>query len=79
MDILSLTTFFGWCLVINTGLLLFTTLALYFMKEWASNLHSEMFGVDKTLVLSSYFSYLAHFKLLILVFNLTPYIAFKLI
>ncbi len=37
-----------------------------------------MFGLDEKDLNRAYFQYLAQFKILIIVFNVTPYIALKL-
>jgi hypothetical protein len=38
-----------------------------------------MFGLTDVDVLHTYFQYLGHYKIAILVFNLVPYIALKII
>ena len=73
----TFTTFLGWCSVINIGILLFTTLLLLPMNEWVANIHGRLFGIKRTDVQLSYFNYLANYKIVVLVFNLAPYIALK--
>ena len=78
MTIETLTELFGWITVINMGLLIFSTIMLFFMKGMAIKIHSKMFGVDEKDLNRMYFEYLGRFKILVIVFNLTPYIALKL-
>lgn len=73
-----LTTFFGWCSVINVGVLVFTTVVLMLMKDAISSIHAKLFGVNQENLPLIYFEYLGHYKIAILVFNLVPYLALKL-
>ncbi len=78
LPIETLATFFGWCLILNFGLLITSTILLLLAKASITNMHHRMFGIDKSLLNTLYFRYLAHYKLAILIFNLAPYIALKL-
>jgi len=74
----TLTSFFGWCSVINVGLLSVATFVLIFMRAPVSRIHENMFDLSATDLSRAYFQYLAHYKIAILVFNVVPYIALKL-
>ena len=78
MTIETLTELFGWITVINMGLLIFSTIMLLLMKGMANKIHSKMFAVDEKDLNRMYFDYLGRFKILVIVFNLTPYIALKI-
>ncbi len=78
MDIEQLTTFLAWCTAINIALLVISTLALWLMRDFAARLHGAMFGLPQIVVLEQFYSYLATYKLLILVFNLVPYLALRI-
>ena len=43
MSIDSLTTFLGWCSVINIAILLFSTLMMIIMRDIAVKIHSGLF------------------------------------
>jgi len=77
-DISALTTFMGWCTLINTGLLAYSTLMLTLFREPVKRMHMALFGLDSVNLDASYFTFLGNYKLAILVFNLVPYIALKL-
>ena len=79
MTLESLTSFLGWCTLINSFLLVLTTVMLFIARDWVSGVHSRMFGLDKTELSLAYFKYLAYFKIVVLVFNFTPYVSLKLI
>jgi len=74
-----LTAFFGWCSVINMGLLIFSTVMLIAFKGPISAIHSRLLVLDKEKLQGLYMNYLAYYKIAIIVFNITPYFALKLI
>lgn len=78
-DLTLLTAFLGWCTLINFGVLLLSTLMVVVAGDWAKGIHGRMFGIPTAQLDTLYFNYLAHYKLLFLVFNLVPYVALKLL
>lgn len=74
----TFTTFLGWCTVINLGVLLFSTFMIMAMHRFITDIHSRMFGIPESELPAIYMRYLANFKVLVLVFNLVPYVALKL-
>ncbi|MGB0668688.1 MAG: DUF6868 family protein [Porticoccaceae bacterium] len=79
ISIEQLTAFFGWCTVINIGLLLFSTLMVSLVRDFAINTHSKIFNLDPETLPAMYFDYLGRLKLLMIVFNLVPYLALRII
>ena len=69
--------FLGWCSVINISILCFTTFMIFSLKAPISKIHSKMFGVKQENLLPLYFNYLGNYKICIIVFNLVPYIALR--
>lgn len=79
MDIIeTMTLFFGWCSVLNIGILTITTILLIVFKNPISNIHSKMFGISNTDVVTEYFKYLGNYKIAIIVFNIAPYISLRI-
>ncbi len=74
----TLTTFLGWCTVINIGLLLFAVLAWVAMKEVVAEVGGRMFGVTKEELKVTFLRVLMQFRAGIVVLNLVPYIALKI-
>lgn len=68
----------GWCSLINIGLLILTSVLILLLRRSISNIHGKMFGLGTSDVLNAYFQYLAQYKIAIIVFNLAPYLALKL-
>ena len=54
---------FGWCTAFNIGILAFSAIAVVFMKDFAVKIHSSMFGIDPTNLLSTYLQYLGNYKI----------------
>ncbi len=79
VELANLTAFFGWCTVINGLMLILATTALVFAGDSVARIHSRMFGMDAGELPKLYFDYLGRLKTLILVFNLVPYFALKII
>jgi hypothetical protein len=70
--------FFGWATVINVILLLIAVLAITFLRRPIAKIHGKLFGMSEAELAPLYFQYLANFKLLVIIFNLVPYIALKI-
>ena len=66
----TLTTFFGWCTVLNFGLMAFGLVKLLVLRDWASGVHAKMFGIDETQVRAAYFQYFVNYKIAIVVFTI---------
>ncbi len=74
----TLTTFFGWTTVINFVLLGVSSIMVIAMRGSISRMHGQMFGLEPVDLSRAYFQYIAQYKIAIIVFSLTPYIALKL-
>ena len=78
MELGELMTFLGWCTVLNLGFYLVSVLFVVVFKGLTMRLHSQITGVEVVALPTLYFTFLGHFKLGIILFNLTPYLALKL-
>lgn len=82
VSIEQLTVFFGWCSIINMGLLIFTTILLIVFKDFIIAIHRRLMGLDqvegKDKLQDLYINYLAYYKIAIIMLNITPYFALKL-
>ena len=72
------TAFFGWTTAINFVLLVVTSIAVVAIRGSISRIHGRMFGLDSVDLSRAYFQYIAQYKIAIIVFSLTPYVALKL-
>lgn len=78
MDLETLTEFFGWMTVVNMGLLVVSTVMILLLRGVAIKMHAKMFDLDEKDLNRAYFQYLGNFKILVIAFNLTPYIVLKI-
>ena len=74
----ELTTFLGWCSVINIAVLLVATIMLVGLRTQIAGLHSRLLGLTEAELAASYTQYLSNYKVLITVFNVVPYFALQL-
>ena len=79
MNMEQLTELFKWMCIINIALLLFSTFVLIALKSMMVKMHSQMFGVTESQISVVAYAYLGMFKVLIIVFNIVPYIALLII
>ena len=79
MNLLELTSFFGWCTLINIGIMLFSALMLITCKNFVIAYYTKLFDLDLSQVMGLCFQYLAQYKIAVLVLNLVPYITLKIL
>ncbi len=70
----ALAKFLGWALVVNTLLFTFATGSMILLKGPMGKLHAHLFGMSEEAVLGHWYMSIAFFKVLIIFFNLVPYI-----
>ena len=79
MDIQTLTTFFMWCTILNVALLALSSLMCICAGDWAYRIHSKLFSISRESFNVVIYSFIALYKLLVIVFILIPYIALLII
>ena len=79
MSIDMLIPFFGWCAVINLGLLLWWFLCLLFFRDWVFSLHTRWFNLSQERFDVIHYSGIALYKMSIFFFNIVPYLALRII
>ena len=78
MTIEILTELLGWASVLNIVVLMLSTITLVAMRGTIAKLHSQLFGLDEKDLGRAYFQYLAQYKIAIIVLNVAPYLALKI-
>ena len=78
MTIEALTELLGWASAINIAILIFSTLMLIVTRGSITKFHSKLFGIDEKDLGRAYFQYLGQYKIAIIVLNISPYIALKI-
>lgn len=79
MSIEIVRTTLAWCAVINIGLLLWWFLFFALAHDWVYQLHNRWFKISGERFDAIHYAGMAFFKLSIFVFNLTPYLALRII
>jgi hypothetical protein len=79
MDIITVRTFFLWCTIINVVILIGSSLVYVFVADWVYSIHGRLFHVSRDTFNTLFYSFIAFYKILFLVFNLVPYIALLII
>lgn len=74
----TIRDFLGWCTLINLGLLVVITVSLLLFHKKVGRLHARMFGFDASLVPLECYRFIAYYKMAVLIFNLAPYLALRI-
>jgi hypothetical protein len=78
MTTATLTELLGWASVINMTLLVLTTAMVVAMRGTISKIHSRLFGLEEKDLGRAYFQYIAQYKIAVIVLNIAPYIALRI-
>lgn len=79
MDIPSLRAFFKWCSIVNIGLFAVSALMIWLASDLIYAIHGQMYGLSRESLDVVFFAFLGLYKIFILVFNLVPYVALRII
>lgn len=79
MELQALRAFFGWCAVINIGILLYWTVMILLAREWVYRMHTRWFPISRDAFHVAMYGFIGAMKMLVLVFNLVPYLALRII
>ncbi|MGA1205554.1 MAG: DUF6868 family protein [Opitutales bacterium] len=69
----------GWCTLINLGLLLWWGAAFFLMHDFVYRIHSRFFHLSMEEFDKIHYAGMACFKMMVLVFNLVPYLAMRIV
>ncbi len=79
MTIETIRDILAWCSVINVALLFWWIMFFTFAHNWLYKLHSKWFRLSIETFDSIHYAGMAFFKLCLLVFNIVPYLAIRII
>ena len=69
----------GWSAVINIGLLLWWSLWILFAHDFIYRMHSKWFKIPVEKFDAIHYAGMAFYKITIIVFNVVPYLALRII
>ncbi len=79
MELEILRAFFGWCTIINGGFLILSFLICARAGDWVYRMHSRWFPISREAFHLAIYCFIGGMKILVLLFNLTPYLALTII
>lgn len=79
MSLEQLTEFFQWMTIINVGFLVLSTVLYIALKKVMGQKHGKLFGIPEEKVAEVTYGYFGIYRVLVIVFNLVPYLALLLI
>ena len=79
MDIQTLTKFFMWCTILNVGVLTLTSIMCIFFADFSYRMNNRFFSISREAFNVALVCFIGFFKILVIVFNLIPYIALLII
>ncbi len=79
MDIRMTTAFFKWCSIINITLLVISALVFMASPDFYYGIHGTLFHLPREGFETIFYCFLGGYKILILVFNVVPWIALLIV
>ena len=74
----QITELLGWASIINIGFLLIAGVCLVLMRGFVTSTHSKLFNISEEELPAIYFTYLANYKTISVIFFIVPYISLKI-
>ena len=79
MTLEAIRSALAWCTVINLGLLTWWFLFFILAHDWTYRFHSKWFKLSVEKFDSIHYAGIAFFKSLVIMFNLVPYLALRIL
>ena len=79
MTLVTIRSMLAWCTLINMGLLVWWFLIFFFAHDWVYRFHSRWYHIPQDRFDAIHYAGIAFFKILILMFNLVPYLALRIV
>ena len=74
----TLATFFGWCAIINFGIIIVGVLFFSFFHGFAGRISAKMFGISEAEAKSTFFRVFQQYRLALVVLNIVPWIVLNI-
>ena len=79
MTAVQITAMLGWCTLINLALLMWWFLFVVVAHDWTFRMHGKLFKISQEQFDAIHYAGMGIFKLIIIVFNLVPYLALRIV
>ncbi len=78
MNLEVLTSFLAWCTLVNLVILILWFFFLTAGGGWVRSMHGKWFDLAEAEFAATHYRTIAYFKVLWVIFNLTPYLVLRL-
>lgn len=75
MDLQTLQSLLGWCLIINVGFYMAWAITMFGAREWLVRRQVIWFAVEPERARTTLYTLLAAYKVMILMFNFSPWLS----
>lgn len=75
----TLCSAFGWCAIINSGVLILWLVMFAVGRDWIYKIHGRWFRISEEKFDAIHYSGMAIYKLGIFLFNIAPYLALSIV
>lgn len=79
MEIETVRDFFMWCTIINVALFALSFLLCAGLGNWIYRIHTKWFPMPRATFSVVLYSFLGMYKIMLIMFNIVPYVAFLII
>ena len=79
MDKYQWLELFEWMALINFFLLILMSLLVVVLRGWMTRLHGHLFQLTPAQVMQAVYAWLGQYKLFLIMFNIVPYVALRLL
>ena len=79
MELEQITAVFGWMTLINLIIYTLAAFVVIFARDWAVSLQARLTGLPESDWPAIHVDYLVRYKLMILILNLVPYLALRIV
>lgn len=78
MSLEQIAVLLGWCTVLNFCILMLSAIPLTLFRKAVHGIHTRLCGLSADELNKLYFQYMGNFKVLWILFNLTPYLVIRI-
>ncbi len=79
MTVEMIRAFFGWCTLLNWGMMFIFLIFITLGRSWTYRLHGRMFNVPPEEIGKILYTVMVGYKAAVFVFNLVPYLVLRII
>ncbi len=79
MDIATVKAFFMWCTIVNAAMLILSSIMCVFLADFSFRMNNRLFSISREAFNTLLCSFLALYKIIVIAFNLVPFIALSII